>query len=249
MKRILRPALGAVISLAVLSSMATAATISIPILSILDDLEESLEDGAIDVSSSDLELGADGPPTPRNFIGLRFLGVPIPAGSTINSASVQFMVDENDDEVTNVRILGELAPNSAAYQDVAFNLTSRAQTTSSVLWSNIPNWSGEGTAGPDQLTPNLSAIVQEIINQPAWAPGNALSIFIHPEPITDGSGERTAISFDRSSDPANAGAGFNPPILNIDFTPGVIPEPSSLVLAALAACGLAIGAVRGRRRS
>jgi hypothetical protein len=247
MNRLLRPALlvlAAGVCMTVLAARLTADTISIPIISILDDLEESLEDGAIDVASSDIELGVDGPPDPRNFVGLRFVDVGIPALSTINSASVQFMVDEDDDEVTNVRILGELAANSAAYADMPFNLTSRDRTTNSVLWSNIPVWTGEGTTGPDQRTPDISAIIQEIIDQPGWAAGNALSVFILPDPITDNTGERTAISFDKSGDPANAGSGFQPAILNVDFTP--IPEPSTWAIAAIA--GILLAAF-GRRRA
>jgi hypothetical protein len=157
---------------------------------------------------------------------------------TINSASVQFMVDEDDTEVTNVRIYGELSANSAPFVDVVNNLSSLTRTSSSVVWSNIPAWAGEGTSGPDQQTPDLSPIVQEIIDLPGWSAGNALSFLIFSEPESDNTGERTAISFEKASDPANAGSGFSPAILTVDYT--AIPEPSTWALAAVSAVALAV---------
>jgi hypothetical protein len=82
----------------------------------------------------------------------------------------------------------------------------------------------------------LASIIQEIVNQPTWTPGNALSLLISPEPLTDGADERTAGSFETDV------AGSAPPVLNIEF----VPEPSSCLLAATAACGLAIARRRCR---
>jgi hypothetical protein len=219
-------------------TQASAETIQVPIAAILDDLEESLETGVIDIASSDLELGTEGPPNNRQAVGLRFVDIGIPAGSTISSASIQFMVDESDDEATSVRIFGELAVNSEPFMDEASNITSRTRTNNSVLWSDIPVWTNEGDSGPDQLTPDLATLVQEIVDQPGWAAGNAMSFVVLPDPIEDNMGERTAISFDKSSGDAN----FNPAILNVEFVP--IPEPSSIFLAVLAIVGC--GFVRRR---
>ena len=44
-------------------------------------------------------------------------------------------------------------------------------------------------AGEDQQTPDLAAIVQEIINREGWQEGNAMAF------IFNGSGTRTAESF------------------------------------------------------
>jgi hypothetical protein len=56
-------------------------------------------------------------------------------------------------------------------------------------------WSIQGQSGPDQQTPDLSSVVQEVVNRPGWSAGNPLSIMI------TGTGERVAHSFD-----TNAGA-------------------------------------------
>ncbi len=215
-----------------------ADTISVAIAADMDDVEENLDNGSFDQPSSDLELGTEGPPVGRQSVGMRFLNIGIPNGATINSAHIQFMVDESDDEVTNVRITGELSPNSAPFELTPLNISSRTRTSNSVVWNNIPLWTNEGDSGPDQRTPDISSIVQEIIGQPGWVAGNVMTFIIEPDPISYADGERTAISFEKASGNPN----FNPPILNVEF----VPEPSSLVLAGLGFVGL-LGLSRRKR--
>ena len=47
-------------------------------------------------------------------------------------------------------------------------------------------------AGPNQRTPNLASILQEIMNRPGWSPGNAIVLVI------TGTGSRNAAAFDDS---------------------------------------------------
>jgi len=172
-----------------------AATVEVRVASGSDDAEEHLTEGnAIDITSSDLELGAEGGAGDTQEIGIRFLGIGVPAGSTVTSATIQFTVDEADDEPTSVRIYGELAANAAEFNTDAGNITSRTKTTAFVDWNDIPVWDAAsiGSAGPDQLTPDLSAIVQEIIGQAGWSAGNSIAFIVTPNP----GGERTAESFD-----------------------------------------------------
>src|SRR5262245_30745951 len=182
------PALAAALGMLLAVGQARADSLSIPIAAALDDHEESLVDGSMDADSSDLELNTEGPPDNPQAVGMRFLNVGIPAGSTITSAWVQFMVDEADDEDTSVRIYGELTANSKQFSHSASNITPRTTPSSSVVWADIPLWTTEGVSGPDQRTPDISAVIQEIVNQGGWASGNALSVIIVPEPITDNTG-------------------------------------------------------------
>jgi hypothetical protein len=59
-----------------------------------------------------------------------------------------------------------------------------------------PKWSVAGQAGPAQQTPNLAAVIQEIVNRPGWSAGSSLVLII------TGTGHREAES--REGDPAGA---------------------------------------------
>ena len=179
-----------------------AETIRIPIASSQDDAEQQLGPDTSGYDSSDLELGTQILPfnlgTWRQSVGLRFLDIGIPPGSTISSASIQFMVDEPSSMDTSLRIYGELAANSAPFTSVDGDITDRARTNS-VLWNSIPPWTNEGVSGPEQQTSDLAAIVQEIIDQPGWATGNAMTFIIDPEPIDNNTSFRVAKAFDEAS--------------------------------------------------
>jgi hypothetical protein len=206
----------AAVFMAVPSADVNAAVVSRTIIAAEDDVEELLDTnvGLMDHGSSDLELATDGPPEPRTFIGLRFTNITIPPNTTISNATVQFTVDQTDTDTeadTDVRFYGEKSPNAGVFTTTAFNLTSRPKTTASVLWNDIPSWTVPFQSGPDQRSPNLAPIIQEIVNQPGWASGNALAIFIAPDPIEDNTGERTAGSFEEGQPQSM------PPVLNITF--------------------------------
>ena len=64
-------------------------------------------------------------------------------------------------------------------------------------------WTTIGDAGPDQRTPDIAAIIQEIVNRPGWVSGNDIVI------IVTGSSERTAESYNGVSAAA--------PLLHIDY--------------------------------
>src|SRR5690606_32998494 len=52
-----------------------------------------------------------------------------------------------------------------------------------------PSWTVVSEEGPDQRTPNISSIIQEIVNRPGWSSGNSLVI------IFEGTGERIAEAY------------------------------------------------------
>ncbi|MDT8300211.1 MAG: LamG domain-containing protein [Sedimentisphaerales bacterium] len=179
----------------VFANAASAATISVNITDENDDVEERLDRAnEIDMGSSDVELPYEdeGMGDPQ-VIGLRYPGIAIPKGSTIISAYVQFQVDETKGgtEPVNVVIEGDLSADAAPFTSDPFTVTSRARTAAQVLWS-APNWTAEGDRGPDQATTDLAAIIQEIVDQPDWAEGNALALIISDDPANPSSGIRCA---------------------------------------------------------
>ncbi len=225
--------LTAFICLTICLGNAKADTLAIRVASSNDDAEENLVTGAMEsLTSSDLELGLERVPDDGEGIqlaGVRFVGVGIPPGSIINSASIQFTVDEDDKgpATANFGIFGELSLNAAAFTSDDGNISGRPSTAAAVGWFDVPSWTGQvGTAGPDQLTPDLTDIVQEIIDQVGWAAGNAMAFGIAPITVTGGidatsEANRTAESFDGVADSAA--------LLQVEW----IPEPSAIVLAAL----------------
>jgi hypothetical protein len=164
--------------------------IDVRVSSSLDDVEEVETLGTMKVSSSDLELAVDTGATGSNqTIGMRFNGVAIPAGATIFSARLQFQVDEVSEGAASLSIKGEATDNSPPFSTVDGNLTARNTTSATVPWIPAP-WSKVDDAGPDQQTPDLSEVIQEIIDLPGWTSGNSLTVII------DGSGQRVAESYD-----------------------------------------------------
>ncbi|MGB5339590.1 MAG: LamG domain-containing protein, partial [Gammaproteobacteria bacterium] len=165
-----------------------------------DDAEERVSNGNVNLTSSDLELIADG--ANAQLVGMRFTGVAVPNGATITNAWIQFQVDETNTGATNVNIQGETSDSALQFTTGNSNISSRGRTTASIPWAPV-SWTTVGEAGPDQQTPDISAAIQEIVSRPGWASGNDMVIII------TGSGERTAEAYNGDA----AGA----PLLHIEY--------------------------------
>ncbi|MHC4501330.1 MAG: hypothetical protein ACYS21_19735, partial [Planctomycetota bacterium] len=182
-----------------------------------DDAEEHvLEGGKMEgLSSSDLELGYENGSSLQT-IGIRLLDIQVPHGSIITSAWVQFDADDvdNDYHLLDVSLIieGEGGPNPVTFSENAGDITSRLVTTASVVW-DVPQWTVKHGQGPEEQTPDISAIIQEIVDQPDWVAGNAIVLLFRDNPDKPSAGTREAESFDGTADAA--------PLLHIEF--GGIP--------------------------
>ena len=152
-------------------------TYEAPVLNGQDDVEET-EAELIYFSSSDLEMMFDDydfePGVPNGFqkIGLRFQNVYIPAGATIESAFIQFRSDEVNSEFAEFLIYAEASADAAPFDDGdSLTVSGRTVFPDSVYWSP-PAWTGTGQTGPAQKTPDVGNLLQQVINQESWAPGN-----------------------------------------------------------------------------
>ena len=174
-----------------------------------DDAEESAS-GGMSLTSSDLELVYDGS---NQRVGMRFTSVAVPRGATITRAYLQFEADETQSELTNLAIQGQAADNAAVFGTASGNISTRARTVASVAWSP-PAWGLVSEAGPNQRTPELATVVQEIVNRTGWASGNALALII------TGSGHRTARAYE--------GKPTGTPLLHIEYDTGP-PQPPTNV--------------------
>lgn len=120
-----------------------------------------------------------------NAFVFRDLG--IPAGATVTRAYIQFTtIDRGTDPDyrpsegdPSLKITGVAAASHATIpqQEPGNNITSRPRTTAQVIWEDIPVWVGHGVTGEAQRTADISAILQELVDLPAWSEtGDAMII-------------------------------------------------------------------------
>ncbi len=178
-----------------------------------DDAEEHIPAGGIDLGSSDLELGHEGTmsATSLQVIGCRWVALPIPKGATITEAWVQFSADSvsSDFHIPDVSLIieGQLSPDPATFSSTSGDISSRPKTTARVVW-DIPQWMTEHAKGPEERTPDISSIIQEIVNQDGWN-GNAIVLMFRDNPAKPSQGTREAESFD--------GGASEAPLLHISY--------------------------------
>src|SRR4029453_6520463 len=154
-------------------------TVSIAVAASSDDAEQAT--GNMFLTNPNLNLAA----IPA---GLRFPAVTIPQGAVIQSAFVQFTADANNTEASTMQIVAQLSPNAPTFSTTPNDLSSRPATIASVAWTR--GWWVAGSAGQDQRTPNLAALIQELVNQPGWSAASPVVLRI------TGNGRRVAESFD-----------------------------------------------------
>ena len=164
-----------------------AGTINRTIQAVSDDAVEH-QSGGLYVETYDMSVEKDG-----SFykMGFRFADMGIPKGATVNRVWIQFYSkeDEEEDEEAEWTIAGQASGNSLTFVETHDNISDRPLTVEKVTWEPEP-WYANAMNGPAQRTPDLSAIVQEIIDLPDWELDHALVFII------SGEGERTTYSFD-----------------------------------------------------
>ncbi len=162
--------------------------IVLPIASSPDDVEESA-DGSIYVNSTNLELVNDGG---DQTVGLRFNGLYIPQGAEISNAWLQFTADETSYGACSLLIRAQAADDAPLFKKLKYDLSLRQLTSNFISWQP-DNWTIVGEAGLSQRSPNLAAVLQEVVDRPGWQAGNSVAFAI------TGTGRRTAVAFDGSA--------------------------------------------------
>jgi len=159
-----------------------------------DDAEESNSGDIVDLTSSDLKLVNEVSHGDQT-VGMRFNGVEIPRGAIILYAYIQFKVNEPSSEETSLLIQGEDVDFAQPFSASTQNISSRTRTSALEEWWPA-EWTTVGEIGPDQWTPDISSILQEIVDRSGWMSGNSLVLII------TGNGKRVAESYDGDQDGA-----------------------------------------------
>ncbi len=150
-----------------------------------DDVEELAADGAINISSGDLDLMDDSGEI-YSAIGIRIANVGIPENAIITNAYLEFVADENNSQPTSLTISAEATGNAAPIPVTPFAISNKTKTTAATNWANIPAWTASNTYMSDDISP----VVQEIVSRADWQSGHAMTFII------EGSGTRTPETYE-----------------------------------------------------
>ena len=184
--------------------------LEIPIVDDYDDAEEVTTDmwdpiGTVYRESSDLELYWDDGP---QYVGTLFRNVQIPQGATIDSAYIQFVCKSAGADDISIEIYGVDSVTVDSIFDILNGVSGKAKTAATIDWSPAP-WIAEFDINPEERTPYLNTIIDEIVGKDGWVAGNNLMFVLTG--TVDENKIRHAYSFDMEEEG---------PVLHVWFSPG-----------------------------
>ena len=176
-----------------------------------DDAEQ--ENDAIDaLFDDDIDAGWEGEPGDFNILtaGMRFRDIAVPQGVVIDSAYIRVWSHEakTAEDVANLTIYGDATDDAQTFTEDQL-ITARPATAASVSWIVNEAW---GLWTP-HTTPDLSAIVQEIVDRDGWEAGNSIAFVLAGEDQGPSEVEnaREWESYENIADPEDGGDGQNKP--------------------------------------
>lgn len=152
-------------------------SVSVAIAAGADDGEES-ETGKVRLAKKGIRLASDGF---EGWAGFRFSGLDVPPGSRILSAFVQFEAAKKDGKAAQLHLAARA--DGGPFTSAPLGLSGPGALGPSVPWSPPP-WPRRGESGGAQRTPDLSPVIQQLVDDPAWSAGDALAL------LTWGTGRR-----------------------------------------------------------
>lgn len=106
------------------------------------------------------------------WAGLLFDNITIDQGDTINTASITFPVSGGANDDPHFDIYAEDTDDASTFTSSSNNISGRTPTTAKTTW----NATGVGAGAV--ASPDIAAVIQEIIYRPGWASGNAIAILL-----------------------------------------------------------------------
>ena len=197
-------------------------------------ISQSSDDAGLNPSSctfstswNEVYLGqcANGQPITSGF---RFTNINIPYGSQIQEAYLEFTVDGTYAIPVVVTFFGEANGNAPPFSS-SNRPDNRALTMANANWNVTNTW----TLGDIHNSPNITTLIQEIVNRSDWTSGNAIAIIMSDAGSTANQ-HRRVIGYDRI-DPTHGYNGIDHAARlvvtyiegnNPTPTPGATPTPS-----------------------
>lgn len=145
--------------------------------------------GSVNTSSSYLVLSQS---TNTVTSGLRFSNIMIPNGALITGAYLRLVSSQYNVADTTLTIRAESIGHSPAFSSSSSDLSARITTAEFVEWSTDNEFPVDG----EKVTsPDISSVVQEVIDHTDWCGGNAMSLLIEGVSTSTAS-SRIAKSYD-----------------------------------------------------
>ncbi|WP_412972517.1 PilC/PilY family type IV pilus protein [Glaciecola sp. MF2-115] len=156
----------------------------IPITSGSDDAYEI--DEAVEIDSNEHELTKG---TEVVHTGLRYQDIRIPRGAVITSARVRFTSKALNTSDATLTIRAEAVGTSPTFTDDDKNISSRSSTGMEVVWDTDNNFP---LSDDSVLSPDISSVIQEVVNRGDWCGGNNLSLLIEGTSAVSSSARKAA---------------------------------------------------------
>jgi len=149
--------------------------------------------------------------------GMRFTDVNIPKAAEIREAYLEIHCFDEQARSVEAQIEAGATDNPGPFSD-SHHIAALPKTASSVLWDHSAPW----TADTWYASPDISSVIQEIIDHPEWSAGNSLIIFYSGR--TESGSWRWFSSYDR------APAGDYAPRLKVTYTLRLPPSITSVAV-------------------
>lgn len=112
--------------------------------------------------------------TDANMVGIRFDDIILNRSQPIAEARIRLTAAAAQLEETMLDVCAEISPNPIGFTLDSGSLSRRHCTRSHIKWKLGP-WKA---ADDPAWSPNLSSVLKEVVEQPAWRPGDAVMLLI-----------------------------------------------------------------------
>lgn len=196
-------------------------TLNLQVSADTDNAEKYWGDAAWTFRTTYIGAGWNSVAIGKRGCGSRFLNVTIPPGSTIDTATIIITSRSSGytGTVCNTRVRGEDTDDPITFSDIT-DFDARARTDGTgvpgdgyVNWDGLVGW----VLDTEYTSPEIKAIIQEIIDRGGWASGNDIVIFWDDfDDRSDHNSGCMRSAYSHYNDSAKA------PKLHIEYTPPVV---------------------------
>jgi hypothetical protein len=127
-----------------------------------------------DDDNNNLTFGTiSGPASQNTFV--RFPFVPLEQGESVPSMALSLRCETTNTSTTVNALVVAIAEDNATAPTSAADANGRDTTAASVEWNSVPSCVNTAT---QLTTPDISSVIQEVVDRPGWEYGNALVVYI-----------------------------------------------------------------------